>query len=81
MFNILTFETYNTHIIPDPNDRNIIPVVDYIDNDYFITDVEMDETEPPNPTGRNDRERKNMTKKSAIKMSAESVMTFEQFCL
>lgn len=56
--NVMTFDTFNE-----------IPVTQYVDLDYFNINIEMDEKEPPNPTGRDDRETKNKTKKSIVKIS------------
>lgn len=64
-----SFETYNIYTAADPNILDDAPVVDYVDRDYFGIDFEMDETEPPNATGRNDRETKNKLKKSTVKLS------------
>jgi hypothetical protein len=64
--NFKTFlNEYNTHVVADTSTMNNIPVVDYVDLDYFGTDIEMDEKdslkspkekEPYNKTGRDDRE-------------------------
>jgi hypothetical protein len=70
---IMKFETYNTHVVANPDSINTVPVTDYVDLDYFGTDVEMDEKEPPNATGRDDREVKNKTKKAVSKLSVESI--------
>jgi hypothetical protein len=73
MNHVKNFETflneYNTHVVADTTTMNNVPVVDYVGFDYFGTDVEIDEKEPPNPTGRDDREVKNKTKKSVVKIS------------
>lgn len=79
MKHVKSFETYNTHVVADTRDMNNVPVVDYVDFDYFGTEVERDEKEPPNPTGRNDREVKNKTKKAVMRMSVESIKKFEEY--
>lgn len=61
---------YNSHVVADSTTMNDVPVRQQVDISYFGTDVEMDEKEPPNPTGRNDRETKNKTKKAVAKISA-----------
>ena len=66
---VLTFETYNIYTMADTSTMNNVPVVDYVSQDYFDYDVEMDEKEPPNATGRDDREVKNKTKKAVSKYS------------
>lgn len=66
---IKTFEDYDPDVIADTTTMNNVPVKQYVDLDYFGTDIEKDETEPPNATGRNDRETKNKTKKSVYKKS------------
>ncbi|MCK9477726.1 MAG: hypothetical protein M0R46_17570 [Candidatus Muirbacterium halophilum] len=66
---IMKFETYNTHVIANPDEVKANVAVDYVDLDYFGTEVERDEKEPPNPTGRDDREVKNKTKKTVAKIS------------
>jgi len=66
---IMRFETYNIYTNPDPDTINNVPVRDYVGTEYFAVDPEMDEEEPPNATGRNDREVKNKTKKAVYKIS------------
>lgn len=65
--NYIEFETYNTHVIPDPQSINFN--LDYVGTDYYQIDPEKDETEPPNATGREDRETKNKLKKATYKIS------------
>ncbi|MCK9417042.1 hypothetical protein M0Q97_10320 [Candidatus Dojkabacteria bacterium] len=64
--NYIEFE-YNTHVIPDPQSINFN--LDYVGTDYYQIDPEKDETEPPNTTGRDDRETKNKLKKAIYKIS------------
>ena len=67
--NIMSFESYNIQVMADTSTMNNVPVVDYVDLDYFGTDVEMDEKEPPNKTGRDDMETKNSLEKAPQKIS------------
>jgi hypothetical protein len=67
--NIMSFESYNIYTNPDSTTMNTVPVIDYVDISYFGTDIEMDEKEPPNATGRDDKEVKNKTKKAVAKIS------------
>lgn len=69
MKHLMTYETYNIYTVADPNILDDVPVVDHVDRDYFGIDFEKDETEPPNATGRDDRETKNKLKKSPVKFS------------
>jgi hypothetical protein len=57
-------EQYRSTSDPETYNHN-----DNVLDDYYFIDFEMDETEPPNKTGRDDRETKNKTKKSVYKQS------------
>lgn len=63
---LMKYETYITMNYPDLYDE-LVP--DYIDTDYYIFEVEDDETTPPNKTGYDDRETKNTKKKSIYAIS------------
>jgi len=56
-----SYETYTNMNYPDLYDE---PVPDYVDNDYYRFQVDDKESEPPNKTGRDDREVR--TKKEPI---------------
>ena len=66
---VMNFESYNIYTDPNPDTINPMPVPDYVDVDYFDYPYEEDEKEPPNATGRNDRETKNKLKKAVYKQS------------
>ena len=63
---VMTFEAY-TKVNPDILDKT--PVVDYVDTEYYYTDVEKDDKELPNPTGTTDMQTKNKTKKAIYKQT------------
>lgn len=69
MRHLMSYESYNISTIADTSTMNNVPVTDYVDRDYFIISFEENEKEPPNKTGRNDREMKNTIKKSVVKFS------------
>jgi hypothetical protein len=63
---VMTFEAYH-RANPDILDKT--PVVDYVDTEYYNTDVEKDDKELPNPTGTTDMQTKNKTKKAIYKQT------------
>lgn len=66
MIYLHSYETYVTMNFPDLYDE---PVLDYVDTDYYIFDIEDDDTKPKNQTGYDDRETKNKKKKSVYFIS------------
>jgi len=62
-----TYESYTNMNYPDLYDE---PVPDYVDTDYYNFQVDDDENLPLNKTGYDDRETKNVKKKSVYVRSA-----------
>ena len=66
----LKYFDYNIYTVANPDSINATtPPPDYVDVDYFTFPYEKDEKEPPNATGRDDRETKNKLRKAVLKQS------------